>query len=59
MAHFVEASIDLSKLNLATGSEGGLTFKIGQPVTFPFYRNTQKSPNMGKTFGQHLELVGM
>lgn len=45
-------------LPYATADEGGVRFETGQPVTFRFTRNTEKAPNMGEMFGQHLEPAG-
>lgn len=38
--------------------EGGIVFKTGKLVTFPYLRNLEKSPNMGERFGQHIEPKG-
>lgn len=39
-------------------SEKGVHFKTGKPVTFNYIRNTEKSPNFGEKFGQHIEPAG-
>jgi hypothetical protein len=45
-------------LELATTDEHGVHFETGMPVTFEFIRNTEKSPRVGKTFGQDIEPAG-
>jgi len=49
---------DLSELGLAEVTEKGIHFATGKPVTFPYMRNTESSPNMGSRFGQHIEPAG-
>lgn len=36
----------------------GIQFKTGQPATFPYIRNTEKAPYLGKTYGQDIEPAG-
>jgi predicted GNAT family acetyltransferase len=36
----------------------GTPFKTGKPATFPYIRNTTPSPDMGETYGQHIEPAG-
>jgi len=36
----------------------GTKFKTGEAATFPFIRNTEKAPDMGEQFGQHIEPAG-
>lgn len=43
---------------LAEATERGSEFKTGQPVTFEFIRNTEKAPDMGERFQQHIEPTG-
>ena len=45
-------------VDLATTDEYGVHFETGVPVTFPFIRNTEKSPHVGSTFGQDIEPHG-
>ena len=33
-------------------------FETALPVDFPWFRNPEPSPNIGETFGQHLEPTG-
>jgi hypothetical protein len=44
--------------DLAVADEYGVRFETGVPVTFHFIRNTEKSPKLGKTFGQDIEPHG-
>ena len=53
--HATKRELDL---DYATTDEYGVHFKTGVPVTFPFIRNTEKSPLLGKTFGQDIEPHG-
>jgi len=45
-------------LPLATAKEHGVHFETGKPVEFHYVRNTEKAPNMGERFGQHIEPHG-
>ncbi len=46
------------ELGLSEIVEKGIKFKTGVPVEFEFIRNTQSSPHMGETYGQHIEPAG-
>ena len=43
---------------LAKTTESGKDFETGKAVTFEYIRNTQKSPDMGERFQQHIEPAG-
>ena len=47
------------ELGLSEIVEKGIKFKTGVPVEFEFLRNTQSSPHMGETYGQHIEPAGL
>lgn len=53
--HATKRQLDL---DYAITDEYGAHFETGVPVTFPFIRNTEKSPQIGKTFGQDIEPHG-
>lgn len=53
--HAAKRELDLG---YATTDEYGTHFETGVPVTFPFIRNTEKSPRVGATFGQDIEPQG-
>lgn len=48
------------KLDLpyTTATQQGRHFETGVPVEFRYVRNTEKAPDMGERFGQHLEPHG-
>jgi hypothetical protein len=39
--------------------EYNVVFETGQPVSFPFVRNTERAGNFGKTFQQDIEPTGI
>jgi hypothetical protein len=39
-------------------TEEGLHFQTGHPITFNYVRNTEKAPDMGERFQQHIEPAG-
>lgn len=45
-------------IDLAITDEYGVHFETGVTVTFPFIRNTSKSPRLGVAFGQDIEPHG-
>jgi hypothetical protein len=45
-------------VDLARTDEHGVHFETGVPVTFPFLRNTEKSPRVGSSYGQDIEPHG-
>lgn len=45
-------------LPLAVADEYGQHFETGKPVSVKFVRNTQKAPNFGKLYQQHIEPAG-
>lgn len=47
------------ELGLSKITEKGIKFETGVPVEFEFIRNTQKSPNLGSTYGQDIEPAGL
>jgi len=53
-----DSDLKLSTL-VVNGHDGKeLHFETGKPVTFPFLRNTEKSPYLGTRFGQDVEPAG-
>lgn len=39
-------------------TDSGTTFRHGEPVEFPYARNTRPSPHFGERYQQHIEPAG-
>lgn len=50
--------VDTSALELVELTEGGITFKTGQPVKIRYLHNTEKSGYYGSQFQQNIEPAG-